>query len=152
MKAVMILGKRAVRRGRGSRRQSAGFSHTERSIPSLDSGVYSKSETVALERLHVHDRQTGFTHQRRQRHIAHYEQEGLVEPAGKSPGGYWLFDKDTVRRVRFVKQLSTPSNPVSRSRRSVNFLSCADARKRVAATFARERSRKSCRSRIGFAL
>ena len=35
--------------------------------------------------------------------LRYYEQEGLVEPAGKSPGGYRLYDKDSVRRIRFIK-------------------------------------------------
>lgn len=32
-----------------------------------------------------------------------YEQEGLIEPAGKSPAGYRLYDKDSARRIRFIK-------------------------------------------------
>jgi DNA-binding transcriptional MerR regulator len=35
--------------------------------------------------------------------LRYYEQEGLVEPAGKSPGGYRLYDNDAVRRIRFIK-------------------------------------------------
>ncbi len=35
--------------------------------------------------------------------LRYYELEGLVEPAGKSPAGYRLYDKDSVRRIRFIK-------------------------------------------------
>lgn len=35
--------------------------------------------------------------------LRYYEQEGLVEPAGKSPAGYRLYDNDSVRRIRFIK-------------------------------------------------
>lgn len=35
--------------------------------------------------------------------LRYYEQEGLVAPAGKSPGGYRLYDKDSVRRIRYIK-------------------------------------------------
>ena len=35
--------------------------------------------------------------------LRYYEQEGLVEPAGKSPAGYRLYDKDSARRIRFIK-------------------------------------------------
>ena len=35
--------------------------------------------------------------------LRYYEQEGLVEPAGKSPAGYRLYDKDSARRVHFIK-------------------------------------------------
>ena len=35
--------------------------------------------------------------------LRYYEQEGLIEPAGKSPAGYRLYDTDSVRRIRFIK-------------------------------------------------
>src|SRR5712691_1600600 len=35
--------------------------------------------------------------------LRYYEQEGLVEPAGKSPAGYRLYDSDSARRIRFIK-------------------------------------------------
>jgi MerR family Zn(II)-responsive transcriptional regulator of zntA len=35
--------------------------------------------------------------------LRYYEQEGLVKPAGKSPAGYRLYDKDSVRRIHFIK-------------------------------------------------
>src|SRR6266496_675331 len=36
--------------------------------------------------------------------LRYYEQEGLIEPAGKSPAGYRLYDQDSARRLRFIKQ------------------------------------------------
>ena len=33
-----------------------------------------------------------------------YEEEGLIKPAGRSPAGYRLYDKDSARRIRFIKQ------------------------------------------------
>ena len=35
--------------------------------------------------------------------LRYYEQEGLVEPAGKSPAGYRLYDQDSARRIHFIK-------------------------------------------------
>lgn len=35
--------------------------------------------------------------------LRYYEREGLISPAAKSDGGYRLYDLDTVRRVRFIK-------------------------------------------------
>ena len=36
--------------------------------------------------------------------LRYYEREGLIEPAGKSPAGYRLYDKESARRLRFIKQ------------------------------------------------
>jgi MerR family Zn(II)-responsive transcriptional regulator of zntA len=35
--------------------------------------------------------------------LRYYEKEGLVEPLGKSAAGYRLYDKDSVRRIHFIK-------------------------------------------------
>ena len=35
--------------------------------------------------------------------LRYYEQAGLVEPAGMSPAGYRLYDKDSARRIHFIK-------------------------------------------------
>ncbi len=35
--------------------------------------------------------------------LRYYEQEGLIEPAGKSPAGYRLYDTDSARRIRFIR-------------------------------------------------
>src|SRR5262249_34322772 len=32
--------------------------------------------------------------------LRYYEREGLIEPAGKSPAGYRLYDRDSARRLR----------------------------------------------------
>lgn len=36
--------------------------------------------------------------------LRYYEEEGLIEPAGKSRAGYRLYDEDSVRRIRFIKR------------------------------------------------
>ncbi len=35
--------------------------------------------------------------------LRYYEEEGLISPAGKSPGGYRLYDHDSARRIHFIK-------------------------------------------------
>src|SRR5258708_2590254 len=35
--------------------------------------------------------------------LRYYEAEGLFQPAGKSPAGYRLYDKDSARRIHFIK-------------------------------------------------
>ena len=36
--------------------------------------------------------------------LRYYEREGLVQPAGKSPAGFRLYDEDSSRRIRFIKR------------------------------------------------
>jgi DNA-binding transcriptional MerR regulator len=36
--------------------------------------------------------------------LRYYERERLIAPAGKSPGGYRLYERDALRRIRFIKQ------------------------------------------------
>lgn len=36
--------------------------------------------------------------------LRHYEREGLIQPVSASEAGYRLYDDDSVRRVRFVRQ------------------------------------------------
>src|SRR2546422_10347166 len=36
--------------------------------------------------------------------LRYYERERLLTPAGKSGSGYRLYDGDSVRRIRFIKQ------------------------------------------------
>jgi DNA-binding transcriptional MerR regulator len=36
--------------------------------------------------------------------LRYYEREGLIEPAAKSAAGYRLYDEDSARRIRFIKQ------------------------------------------------
>lgn len=35
--------------------------------------------------------------------LRYYEQEGLIEPVDRSPGGYRLYDMASARRIRFIK-------------------------------------------------
>src|SRR5262245_65672790 len=35
--------------------------------------------------------------------LRYYEQEGLITPADKSPAGYRLYDRDSTRRIHFIK-------------------------------------------------
>jgi DNA-binding transcriptional MerR regulator len=36
--------------------------------------------------------------------LRYYEREGLIEPAAKTGGGYRLYERDALRRIRFIKQ------------------------------------------------
>ncbi len=36
--------------------------------------------------------------------LRYYEDEGLISPADRSASGYRLYDQDSVRRIRFIKQ------------------------------------------------
>ena len=36
--------------------------------------------------------------------LRYYERENLLIPAGKSAGGYRLYDGESIRRIRFIKQ------------------------------------------------
>lgn len=36
--------------------------------------------------------------------LRYYEREGLIAPAGKSEGGYRLYARDAIPRLRFIKQ------------------------------------------------
>jgi MerR family Zn(II)-responsive transcriptional regulator of zntA len=36
--------------------------------------------------------------------LRYYEREGLIGPVSKSTGGYRLYERDAVRRMRFIKQ------------------------------------------------
>ena len=35
--------------------------------------------------------------------LRYYEREGLIEPTERSQGGYRLYDKESARRIRFIK-------------------------------------------------
>lgn len=35
--------------------------------------------------------------------LRYYERKGLIEPAGKSAAGYRIYDKDSARRIHFIK-------------------------------------------------
>lgn len=36
--------------------------------------------------------------------LRYYEREGLIEPADRSGSGYRLYDKESARRINFIKQ------------------------------------------------
>ena len=36
--------------------------------------------------------------------LRYYEEEGLIAPADRSASGYRLYDQDSVKRIRFIKQ------------------------------------------------
>ena len=36
--------------------------------------------------------------------LRYYEEEGLIAPDAKSDSGYRLYGKDSIRRIRFIKQ------------------------------------------------
>jgi len=36
--------------------------------------------------------------------LRYYERERLIEPTAKSKGGYRLYERDALRRIRFIKQ------------------------------------------------
>jgi MerR family Zn(II)-responsive transcriptional regulator of zntA len=36
--------------------------------------------------------------------LRYYERERLIKPAAKSAGGYRLYERDALRRIRFIKQ------------------------------------------------
>jgi len=36
--------------------------------------------------------------------LRYYEREGLIEPADRTESGYRLYDKDSARRLHFIKQ------------------------------------------------
>lgn len=80
--------------------------------------------------------------------LRYYEQEGLIEPAGKSPAGYRLYDNESVRRIRFIKHAQRCA---LRSRRFSSFSACASATRPAAAMSGLVRLRKSSRSRARFA-
>lgn len=36
--------------------------------------------------------------------LRYYEHQGLIEPAGRTESGYRVYDNDSTRRIRFIKQ------------------------------------------------
>ncbi len=68
--------------------------------------------------------------------LRYYEQEGLVEPAGKSPAGYRLYDKDSARRVHFIKHAQNCGFTLAEIRdllvlRALDKACCGDVRARA---------------------
>jgi len=61
---------------------------------------------------------------------------GLIEPAGKSPAGYRLYDQDSARRLRFIKQAQHCGFTLAEIRallvlRARDAARCGDVRKRA---------------------
>jgi DNA-binding transcriptional MerR regulator len=68
--------------------------------------------------------------------LRYYEREGLIEPAGKSPAGYRLYDQDSARRLRFIKQAQHCGFTLAEIRellvlRRHDAACCGDVRKRA---------------------
>ena len=68
--------------------------------------------------------------------LRYYEPEGLIEPAGKSPAGYRLYDQDSARRLRFIKQAQHCGFTLAEIRellvlRRRDAACCGDVRKRA---------------------
>lgn len=68
--------------------------------------------------------------------LRYYEHEGLLEPAGKSPAGYRLYDDGSARRIRFIKQAQQCGFTLAQIRellvlRSRDATCCGDVRKRA---------------------
>jgi DNA-binding transcriptional MerR regulator len=60
----------------------------------------------------------------------------LIEPAGKSPAGYRLYDKDSARRLRFIRHAQECGFTLAEIRellvlRGHDAARCGDVRKRV---------------------
>jgi DNA-binding transcriptional MerR regulator len=68
--------------------------------------------------------------------LRYYEREGLIEPAGKSPAGYRLYNQDSARRLRFIKQAQHCGFTLAEIRellvlRRRDAACCSDVRKRA---------------------
>jgi MerR family Zn(II)-responsive transcriptional regulator of zntA len=68
--------------------------------------------------------------------LRYYEHEGLIEPAGKSPAGYRLYDDQSVRRIRFIKHAQQCGFTLAQIQellvlRSRDAACCGDVRKRA---------------------
>jgi MerR family Zn(II)-responsive transcriptional regulator of zntA len=68
--------------------------------------------------------------------LRYYEREGLIVPAGKSDGGYRLYGKDAIPRLRFIKQAQACGFTLTEIRellvlRNSNSACCGDVRTRA---------------------
>ena len=68
--------------------------------------------------------------------LRYYERQGLIAPAGKSPVGYRLYDKDSALRLRFIKQAQHCGFTLAEIRdllvlRARDAARCGDVRKRT---------------------
>ena len=68
--------------------------------------------------------------------LRYYEREGLIEPAAKSAAGYRLYDKNSARRIQFIKHAQQCGFTLTEIRelivlRGRNAACCGDIRKRA---------------------
>lgn len=68
--------------------------------------------------------------------LRYYEREGLIAPAAKSEGGYRLYGKDAVHRVRFIQHAQACGFTLAEIRellqlRQIDNASCSDVRQRA---------------------
>jgi len=66
--------------------------------------------------------------------LRYYERERLIAPAAKSAGGYRLYERDALRRIRFIKQAQQCGFTLSEIRallalRGNNAACCRDVRR-----------------------
>jgi MerR family Zn(II)-responsive transcriptional regulator of zntA len=66
--------------------------------------------------------------------LRYYERERLIAPTAKSPGGYRLYERDALRRIRFIKQAQRCGFNLSEIRsllalRGNNAACCRDVRR-----------------------
>src|SRR5712691_3203184 len=68
--------------------------------------------------------------------LRYYEREGLIEPTNRSGSGYRLYNKDSARRIQFIKQAQHCGFTLAEIRellvlRSRDAACCGDVRKRA---------------------
>lgn len=68
--------------------------------------------------------------------VRYYEDERLLSPAGRSAGGYRLYDQDSLRRIRFIRQVQQCGFTLSEIRdllelRTSDHACCQDVRRQV---------------------
>src|SRR5262249_29478672 len=73
-------------------------------LPGLDLGLTSKVQADRGDRAMLTIGKLAAAAGVRSDTLRYYEREGLIEPAGKSPAGYRLYDQESARRLRFIRQ------------------------------------------------
>ena len=68
--------------------------------------------------------------------LRYYERERLIEPAGKSVGGYRLYDQNSAQRIRFIKHAQNCGFSLTEIRdllvlKGRDAACCGDVRKRA---------------------
>src|SRR5260370_24715664 len=68
--------------------------------------------------------------------LRYYEREGLIKPADRTESGYRLYDKDSTRRIHFIKQAQHCGFTLTEIRdllvlRSRDAACCGDVRNRA---------------------